>query len=78
MQSELEKAIEVLIQGVLEYQSDTWDSIEYEVSREDAEKAAAQLIYRHLFDEDGVPHVDGADVGYAVESIDDNTPIDDE
>jgi hypothetical protein len=71
MHSELKQAIETLVQGILEYQSDTWDSVEYGVSREEAEQAAAQLIYNHLFDSSGCPHVDGADVGFAVETIED-------
>jgi hypothetical protein len=74
MDEELKKAVEHLVTEVLNYQSDTWDSPQYGVTREDAERAAAQLIYQHLFDESGMPHVDGADVGFAVESIDEEPP----
>ena len=70
MHEELKKAVEHLVEQVLNYQSDTWDSPEYGVTREEAERAAALLIYQHLFDQYGMAHVDGADVGFAVESID--------
>jgi hypothetical protein len=72
MHNELRKAVEHLVEQVLNYQSDTWDSPEYGVTREDAERAAAHLIYQHLFDEQGMPHVDGADIGFAVESVDED------
>lgn len=65
---ELLKAIEHLIENVLNYQSEVWDSQENGVDRTEAEKAAAVLIYTHLFDENNIPHVDGADMGWAVDS----------
>lgn len=72
MHDELKKAVEHLVEQVLNYESDIWSSSESGVTREEAEKAAARLIYQHLFDESGMSHIDGADVGLAVESIDED------
>lgn len=63
------KAVEHLVEQVLTYKSEVWDSQEENVTREEAEKAAALIIYNHLFDPSGIAWVNGADVGLAVESL---------
>lgn len=70
MHSELEKALKHLVHHVLTFEDRVWNSAEYEISEEEAERAAAHLIYNHLIDQWGVSHIDGADIGLAVESID--------
>ncbi len=69
MHKELEEAIEFALHQIVNYKDEVWDSSDGGVTKEESERALALLIYNHLFCQMGVYHVDGADVGLAIETI---------
>lgn len=76
MNSKLEQAVQHLVQQVLTYECDVFSSKDYVLSKDEAEQAAAELIYNHMFDRNSVYHLDGADVGFAVETVIGDNPRD--
>lgn len=71
MEPSLQKAIDNLVGGIQEYESDTFSASAEGVSRKEAELAAAVLIQKFLFDDNLCPgdSVDGVVVGSAIRMV---------